>query len=198
MKKTKVIILSLLTALVSLVLLLLVILGPFISLYGIQASLDSGQHKKLERYIDFPTLQENVKIKIIAQTQQAFGFEFSEGNNMLANFAKQFAQQIIDLAVENAISPSGIAMMLSGQDLNEIIMGTKQQNNESHTHTTQSEEPQKKTLVEMYKESHFTYEDHKTFIFYLPNKENINEHSGKLIFSRRGVVWKLSDIEFAP
>lgn len=167
-----------------------VIAGPFISLYGIQSSLDKKQHQTLPRYIDFPMLQENVKLKVITQTQDALGFELSAGDNMLANFAKQFAYQIIDSAVTNAISPKGIAMMLSGEDLNEIIGGEKSQQD-------QQQIKNKKTTIEIFKESKFLYSDHQTFIFYLPVQAQENQQPGKLIFSRRGMLWKLSDIEFA-
>lgn len=191
MKKSKIIIVSSIIISSVLLLLLIVLAGPFISLYGIQSNLDGKETEKLQRYIDFPVLQENLKVKIKNQTQDALGFEFSNSDNVLAKFAMQFANQIIDVAVDNAISPGGIAMMLSGNDLSEIISGKDEsQKNKSPKQTT-------KSIVEVFQESHFEYSDKNTFIFYLPNKEKSNKQAGKLIFLRNGLRWKLSNIEFS-
>jgi hypothetical protein len=178
-----------------------VVLGPFISMLGIQASLENDNEKALNRYIDFPVLQANFKRSMSAQAQESLGF--SSNNGILAQFAMRFTNQIIDVAVENAISPSGIVLLLSGEDLNELMVaGNKKTNQEDKQVDSVPRKAQKisgsKDEIRAWQKitnSEFNYISHNEFVFYL---KGINEKKSitQLIFLRKGIWWKLSNVNF--
>jgi len=195
MSKKSTLIISLSSILITLIgVLLFVIAGPFISLQGIQSNLEKEKIENLEAYIDFPLLQENIKVKIRKQAQSALGLEFTESNNMLAQLAMQFANQLVDVAVENAVSPAGIAMILSGKDLNELMFN---KNNEMNENIAGNKETQlaDKSIIDLYKANRFDYVSHREFIFYIPG-EDVNAEQGELVFTRKGIFWKLTDVTF--
>jgi len=185
-------IISLSSLLITLIgVLFFVIAGPFISLHGIQSNLGKGKSENLEAYIDFPLLQENIKVKIRKQAQSALGLEFTESNNMLAQLAMQFANQLVDVAVENAVSPAGIAMILSGKDLNELMFNKNNENIAGNKETQLAD----KSIIDLYKANRFDYVSHREFIFYIPG-EDVNAEQGELVFTRKGIFWKLTDVTF--
>ena len=178
-----------------------VIAGPFISMLGIQSSLDSDNEESLNCYIDFPELQKNFKASISEQAQESLGFSNNDG--MLAQFAMKFTNQIIDIAVENAISPSGLSMLLSGQDLNELMVADRKEKSQNRSIENQ-EQPvvgvfDKKEAPSVWVKitnSEFEYINHKEFVFYLEEIED-KDSVTQLVFIRKGVWWKLSNVVFS-
>jgi len=172
---------------------LFVALGPFISLYGIKKGIDEENPQALESYIDFPELKENVKTRAQQDLMESMGFDSSQTNNLLARFAMQFADQMIDIAIESVISPQGISLMMAGNDLNDVIVQSRLE---------KPEEKNLKNFQEVLQDSEFSYVSHQEFTFSFENQDvklNPEAEPGKttLVFRRSGFQWKLSDVIFA-
>lgn len=172
---------------------LFVALGPFISLYGIKKGIDEENPQALESYIDFPELKINVKTRARQDLMESMGFDSSQTNNLLARFAMQFADQMIDIAIESVISPQGISLMMAGNDLNDVIVQSRLE---------KPEEKNLKNFQEVLQDSEFSYVSHQEFTFSFENQDvklNPEAEPGKttLVFRRSGFQWKLSDVIFA-
>jgi predicted PurR-regulated permease PerM len=179
-----------------------VVFGPFISLLGIRQAIAEDNASKLERYIDFPRLQNNVKLRVQDQARQSLGFEFSNSDNILAQFAIQVADQMIDAAVEGVISPSGLYLMMSGADLNDLMF---QAVTEAESESELEAQGRQKNsdfggYFELLKRSEYQYLNHNTFVFSFSDIEGVsdsgNQKQTELIFYRSGICWKLGDLVF--
>lgn len=169
-----------------------VVLGPFIALYGIKQGIDENNQAKLEQYIDFPELRKNIKNKVREQIMDSLGFDTDDTGNMLAQFAINFTDKLIDLGVDGAISPSGLSLIMSGNDLNDVMLGAKNKNVEERRGG-------KKSFTELIKNSDFNYVNSHEFICILKDveeSENDKASSTELVFYRKGIHWKLSDVIF--
>ncbi len=176
--------------------LIYVAIGPFISLHGVKKGIDEENTLILEHYIDFPELRKNVRIRARQQLMESMGFDLSQSDNVLARFAMEFADQMIDIGVDAAISPQGLALMMAGNDLNDVMLKSK---------LNQLEEPDEietKTFIDVLKNSEFSYLNHHEFSFTFKNENMKYESEGEkekttIIFHRIGLKWKLSDVIFA-
>ena len=177
-------------ALILLLTLFYVLAGPFMSLYGIKAGIEENNQEKLEQFVDFPELRKNIKTKVRKQIMDSLGFDLSDSENMLARFAVRFTDQMIDLGVDSAISPSGLSLMMTGNDLNDVMLGSK---------NTQDVKKDKKDFLELLEENKFHFTNDHEFVFIFINRENTETSYGgktQLVFYRKGLSWKLSDVIF--
>lgn len=190
--KRKFVYLVIIVCVVSLSCLVYVALGPFISLNGIKKGIEEENQLVLESYVDFPVLRKNISIRAKKQFAESMGFDSSQTGNILANFAMQFAEQMIDVGVDAAISPEGLSLMMAGNDLNDVMLYSK---------LDKPVERKEKPFPEVIKESEFSYINHSEFEFSFKNqnrKGSLDSSPQKttLVFYRNGFHWKLADVIF--
>lgn len=186
----------------ALVILAYLVLGPFISLYRIQLALEEKNEAEMYRLIDFPVLQENIKEDIRIQTKKAFGFDDLEQDSVLASFAVTIAEQMIDVSVEQVLTPATIGMLLSGKGLNELITegvgvqaGIPSGEEELLESRLESSHFLDRLLEMTSDKGAYEYRSHREFVFYL-GRGKTEPAPRELVFIRSGLVWKLSDVIF--
>lgn len=186
-------------------------LGLFVSLYGIKKAIETKSPTRFERYVDFPELQNNIKQKYRKQAAKALGFENVEADNLLSRFALQLSEQFIDLSVQSLVNPTGLSLLLSGADINELVLnkagekvgesaGVNIQGNDLSEH--QIEPEQKNTIaksdasfLDLLEASRFSYRSHNHFIFEFDNKKE-QDAGMQMVFHRQGIRWKLINVIF--
>jgi hypothetical protein len=196
-------------------------LGPFVTLYNIKEGVEKKDSKRLNTYIDFESLRISAKKQVQKNISQSLGVDLTEAEtskNPLTALMYRFADQLIETAVNNAVSPTGIALLLAGDgiDLKPQAMlaprlpdNSKGQEDEAASESaveqkqkerqntvkkeTQKNKQQQASFLDWLKASEFHYESHRKFSVFLYDK---NHNKTQLLLIRDGIRWRLSDVIF--
>jgi hypothetical protein len=225
-RKTKLYLAAGASVLVLLFMFMYVLLGPFISLYAIKQGVENKNTKVLARYIDFESVRGSAKKQVQKNIYASWGIDLTkkdEQRDMFTSIAYRFADKLVDTAVESAVSPTGIALLLSGERID--FQSGKQEKLSEQTspqasvqtepgNETVSEEAtskeatskvtaskieiqkphsQKPGFREWLKRGEYEYHSHDRFSLFLYDKNNKQTH---LVLTRHGMRWKLSDVIF--
>jgi len=168
---------------------LFVVFGPLISLFEIKRGVENKDEAVMERFIDFEKLQENVKLKMRKQASKTFGFEEVDEDSLMAHFAMNIADQIINLAVENVISPAGLALMLDGADLNELLVPEVKQKRASKPANKEN------SFISLWRSTELNFEGMDRAVISVSQTEKAGKKDSpvRLVFLRHGMIWKLVD-----
>jgi len=196
-------------------------LGPFVTLYNIKEGVEKKDSKRLNTYIDFESLRISAKKQVQKNISQSLGVDLTEAEtskNPLTALMYRIADQLIETAVNNAVSPSGIALLLAGDGIDlkpqamlapKLTDSSKGQEDEAASESaveqrqkerqntakkeTQKNKQQQADFLDWLKASEFHYESHRKFSVFLYDK---NHNKTQLILSRDGIRWRLSDVIF--
>lgn len=165
--------------LLGIVLLLVIAAGyfaasPYLSVRAIQKGLATNDSAILVRYIDFPSLRQNLK----EQLNAAYLNESAEQTNFMSALMNGFKAKLVDGMVESLVTPEGLANLMAGKR-------SLSQGGETSP-AAQAEEKQK-----VFDDARFTYDSLEQFSVWLPDNKGTEM---RLILQRRGAIWKLVNI----
>ena len=147
--------------------------GPFIALHGLREALITQDKGSLEHYVDFPILRNNIKDQLNAQMAANAMKELDD--NPFGAAAAGFASLIVDGMVDRFLTPSGVAVLLSGQ---------RADRSESSSNN--------RGLTEVLDDVSFSFASHDRFIINIANDEGANVTA---TLKREWLSWRLTDIE---
>lgn len=85
--------------------------APHLTLRGLQAAARSGDPEQIDKYVDFPTVRENLK----ADLKAAFLKQMeSEADNPFAGLGLMLGNAMVDNLVDSFVSSSGMAAIARG------------------------------------------------------------------------------------
>jgi hypothetical protein len=148
--------------------------APYISVLAIQKGLEENDSATLVRYIDFPSLRQNLK----EQLNATYLGESDGQANFLSALMNGFKAKLVDSMVESLITPEGLANLMAGKR-------SFSQTGE----TPPAEKPEEKEKV--FDGARFTYDSLEQFSVWLPDSKGTPM---RLILQRRGAIWKLVNI----
>ncbi len=185
-----------------------VLVGPFFSLHSIHQALQKNDSDALAYYIDFESVQGSLKQQLKEQAQKAFGLDFGQQNdNPFSSFFSGFADTMLDTLVENAVTPTGLSAILSGKNLNDLVLDTMRAQPRPSVNDSESEVETdfdisfSDSFTELTSSKYdFEYRSHREFVFYLSKSkrddvEVASDEVRRLIFIRDGLLWRLSEVK---
>ncbi|MFD1143671.1 DUF2939 domain-containing protein [Larkinella insperata] len=156
-------------AIVPLVLLCFIGLGPFYTIHELRDGVKNGDSEKIADNVDFIKVREGIKDQLNAKTMQAIEGRKADGWAMLGSL---FAGVMID----KMITPSGLAMMLKGER-------TPLGRNVSTLPAT------KDPLSTV----RYAFDSFSKFSAYVPDKRG---HEMRIVLSRDWFSWKVTNVVF--
>jgi hypothetical protein len=88
--------------------------SPYITLYQMYQAVERKDVQEISRYVDFPSLRESVKSNV----QTIMARETSQVQNpLLGLLASTIGGAVLDPVLESVVTPSGVAALLEGQQL---------------------------------------------------------------------------------
>ena len=168
--------------------------GPFISLYHIKEGVDAKDSARLSSYIDFESLRTSATKQLKKNISESMGIDLTQKENLnpLTTLMYGIANQLIETAVDNAVSPDGIALLMAGDGIDlkpRALLAVETVNKTEH----EPKVSQNIKFLEWLKLSEFKYETHDQFSIVLYDKK---DKKTKLLLTRNGLRWKLSDVIF--
>lgn len=152
--------------------------APYISVLAIQKGLEENDSATLVRYIDFPSLRQNLK----EQLNATYLGESDGQANFLSALMNGFKAKLVDSMVESLITPEGLANLMAGKR-------SFSQAGEAPPVASSAEKPEEKKKV--FDDARFTYDSLEQFSVWLPDSKGTPM---RLILQRRGAIWKLVNI----
>jgi len=144
---------------------------PYITLYHIKKAIEAQDAAEISRYMDFPSLRENLKTSLAVR--KAAG-----GSNLFKSLRSLLSGAVTDPMVDALVTPEGIATMIKG----EKIFGKKGGNGQ--TSGQENEDDQEYSMG---------YETINRFVLKTKNKDTPKKETG-FVFTRKGMSWKLSAV----
>ncbi len=89
--------------------------GPYRTLNGLEEAITQGDTAAISRYVDFPTLRQNLKDQLKASANSRINDAFQDG--IISRFAGGIASSVVDTTVESLITPAGLNRLLMGAAL---------------------------------------------------------------------------------
>jgi len=149
--------------------------SPYYSLWRLRGSLRSGNVDDLEARIDFPSVRESLKDQLRVQTAKNMARDQSLQDNPFGGLATAFAPVMINYAVDNIVTPSGISALIADSK-------TALKNADSSATTNEEKTPIN------WSEVHYAF-------FASPTQFKVNIDKTTLRLGFTGFGWKLKKIE---
>jgi len=89
--------------------------GPYRTLNGLQAAITQGDTTALARYVDFPTLRQNLKDQFGASASSRINDALPNG--IVSQIAGGIANSVVDATVDSLVTPVGFNRLLMGAAL---------------------------------------------------------------------------------
>lgn len=156
--------------------------GPYLAIRGIHNCLENRQLGELHRFVDFPALRTNIQAQVDDRLLRAAG---PNARGPLGQAAIGIISQVSDHAVDAMVSPQGIAILLEGRALARRVAG--EPSDEAAKEARRREDP----LLTADK----GFESLSTFTATVRSAE---DRPVVFVFTRHGLMWKLSDIRLPP
>ena len=160
---------------------------PYIAASGLQSAIESGDKHEISDFVDFPALRESVKNQLNLHLTKSMA-EKLEGNPFAA-LGGVLALGAINLFVDNAITPEGVAAMYRhGKFPTPEGISTPEENSTSEEQgnaaDTGKQEPKYRLMYESLNRFAITLEK--------------NGKTATFMLKRNGLfeAWKLVDIDF--
>jgi hypothetical protein len=90
----------------------LYIASPYFSFWRLCTALQSGDRDSLEAHIDFPSVRESLKDQLRVQMMKSMAQDKELQDNPFGGLAIAFAPMMVNYAVDNFVTPSGIAALI--------------------------------------------------------------------------------------
>ena len=155
-------------------------LEAFITLYQIKTGIKHHDAEELSENIDFTKLRSNLKEQLNNEVMKKVSSELK--NNPFGLAGALFASKIVDLMVDNYVTPSGLATLMAGKRPQ-----TSLSSNQIQTDNVQN--------FNLFKNARFTYDSTRKFSVWVKNN-NVGEI--RVIFTRQWLSWKLTNIIIPP
>lgn len=169
-------------ALVLVALVAYVAAGPYLAINGIRQALAAQDVAALERHVDFPTLRLNMKAHVEDYIARKGG-GLAESTGLLGAIGMQVASGLGNTAVDTMVTPLGIAALLQGH---RTWMRASGQTVDGDTYG----EPRP---ADPLKDATLHFDSPSRFTAMVPNDGG---QPVTVVFQRRGLRWRLSDIQF--
>lgn len=159
----------------------LVMAGPYIALHGIGNALAEQDTAKLERYVDFPTLRINLRAQLQDRIVRAAGVQAQ--SSLLGSIAVSLAGGAAGIGVDAMVTPTGIAAILQGHSVWKRATGD----------TTNGDSYGPPRPAQPLRQAQGHYQSLSRFT--ATTAANRDGQAPTLVFERRGLVWKLTDLQ---
>ncbi|MDY0187387.1 MAG: DUF2939 domain-containing protein [Syntrophus sp. (in: bacteria)] len=150
--------------------------APYLTLYMIQSGVEQSDPEKISKYVDFPALRANLKTQVHSHIQS--GETPSSRENPIATAANRLVSKMADDAVDSLVTPAVLKMLAQGE----------QRRERSTRDSSPGAEESKGGFL---KNASCRYESLDTFSV---TKKDDKNREIRLILSRSGLSWKLSNI----
>ena len=87
--------------------------SPFLAFDNLKEAARSGDRDRLEQIVDFPAVRDNLKSSISAKFVKSISAGSGTGDNAVAAISALFAPVLLDRMIDIAVTPEGIATLLS-------------------------------------------------------------------------------------
>lgn len=165
-------------ALVAVLLLGLVLAGPWIAMRGIQKAANENSVTAMMLHVDFPTLRSNVRAQMEDIIARDFARRIGDDTGMLGMASGALAKQVSDSAVNAMVNPAGILLLLQGHALARSVGGGV------------ATDPEQAGPVQL-RDARTRYESTSRFTATLHSQDG---SPVVFVFTRQGLRWKLTDI----
>ena len=100
----------------SLVILLLILLlsGPFLTLYSIKESIEEKDSITLSKNIYFPKLRSNIKVQINSSLSKSISEKFND--NPIKFLAEGLSDIFVDEVIDVFLTPDGLERLINGEN----------------------------------------------------------------------------------
>ena len=162
----------------SLVILLLILLlsGPFLTLYSIKESIEEKDSITLSKNIYFPKLRSNIKIQINSSLSKSISEKFND--NPIRFLAEGLSDIFVDEVIDVFLTPDGLERLINGENPSSIIKNKKNSN-------------QNNEQIKPFESIEFSYHSFNRFVVFINTK---NQKVIRLHLDRFGLSWKLVNI----
>lgn len=155
---------------------------PHFTLWRMKAAAEAGDYETFSQFVDYPKLRESAKQSLIESGVLDRALERGTGNRALVLIAGALASPVMNAAIDAAISPQSLALLMQGKSWAEARSSNRVRKDAS----TSSEPPNVEIAM--------NYESLNEFSLQVKKRESAAEPS-RFVLTRDGLLaWKLSSI----
>jgi hypothetical protein len=151
--------------------------GPHITIYKIKSGIEHQEPEKISAQVDFSELRTNLKEQFNALLMKQAASDLKD--NPFAALGMAFASKLIDNMVDAFITPTSLTNLMEGKK-------PKQPQGEEGTQEVDSRKP------EPFKGARYTYDSLSKFSAWVKDEKG---KETRFIFTRKGLSWKLTNIQ---
>ena len=174
-------------------------LSPFYSVYQIKKGISEKDREKLEHFVLFSELRENLKSQLDETFENRLGKKNDEKEGRFSGFALKFAKKFANHMVDAYVTPEGLSKLMGGETKKDAPKGETFPRESGDTQTSPSSgskpasplEISSEEKLKLLKNARFAYSSPSRFIITMPTK---NDKEIRFILRREGLVWKLNNI----
>jgi hypothetical protein len=156
--------------------------GPFIVMHQIQSALAQRDSEALSTHVDFPTLRTNLKEQINVLVMKNAAHDLQD--NPLGAFGMALASRVAESMVDALVTPAGLASLMTG---------TRPRKTDSGAGTPSPNEDHGTP----FKHARYSYDSDSKFSAFVKGPQG-NGDAVRIVFTRDGLSWKLSNIVIPP
>lgn len=151
--------------------------GPYRTLNGLQAAITQGDAAAISRYVDFPTLRQNLKDQLNAGANS--GISGALQNGAISDMIGGIANSVVDATVDSLVTPVGLNRILTGAA---IITNNFSDNSGL-------------TLQQRLESGQRAFESSNTFTLAFSSAAGSQL---VIVLTRNGLDWQLTNVRMAP
>jgi hypothetical protein len=159
---------------------------PHFTLWRMKTAAEAGDYETFSRFVDYPKLRESARQSLIESGVIDRALERGTGNRALDLIAGALASPVMNAAIDAAISPQSLALLMQGKSWAEARSGRRARSEVNSTSAT-SEPP--KVEIEM------GYESMNEFSLRVKKRDSTSEPSQFMLTRSSLLSWKLSSIK---
>ncbi len=158
---------------------------PHFALWQMKTAAEAGDYEKFSQFVDYPKLRESAKQSLIESGVIDRALERGTGNRALDLIAGALASPVMNAAIDAAISPQSLALLMQGKSWAEARPGRRARSDVNSPSAT-SEPP--KVEIEI------GYESLNEFSLRVKKRDSTSAPS-QFMLTRSGLLsWKLSSV----
>lgn len=161
--------------------------SPIWALDGLRSAIEAGDAVELEDRVDFPAVRESLKAEINAQVIAGLASEVSE--NAFGVLAMGIASKMLDVFVEAAVTPAGLARMARGDS--EPVSPDGREPRRPGRAPAPGEDPEDDG-EKLFRNARLERETLSRFSVWVPDEDG---DELRFVFRRTGLSWRLTSIE---
>jgi hypothetical protein len=152
--------------------------GPYITIHKIKSGIEHQDPEKISAQVNFTALRTNLKEQFNALFIKQTASDLKD--NPFAPLGMVFASKLIDGMVDAFVTPTSLTNLMEGKK-------PKQPQSEEGTQEADSKKP------EPFKGARYTYDSISKFSAWVKDDKG---KETRFVFTRKGLSWKLSNIQF--